>query len=88
MLLLLVLALAVTGALLAADDRGWLTSRGVPPGRRVLYGAAAGAAAGLLLIPVLGLVVALVFFVVAVALLAAIALGVVLLMRSLSGRRT
>lgn len=87
MFTLLVLALAVAGAMFAVGERGWLTARGIAPGRRLLYGALAGAAFGLLLLPILGLLAAVVVFVVSIALLIAAAVAVLLLLRAVSGRR-
>jgi len=84
--LVLVLALGATGAMLAANDRGRLAARGVPPGLRLLYGGAAGAFVGLVLVPVLGLVAALLLFAVGLAALGAVALGVAMLARALRGR--
>jgi len=85
-LLLLVLALGAAGAMFAADDRGWLASRGVAPGHRLLYGVCAGALVGLLLIPVLGLVAALVLFAVGLAAVVAVVAAAVLIARALFGR--
>lgn len=87
MFTLLVVALAVAGAMLALGERSWLTTRGIPPGRRLLYGALAGGAFGLLLLPALGLLAAVLVFAVSIALLIAAAVAVLLLLRAVSGRR-
>ena len=84
MVLLLIAALAVTGGLLAWPERGWLA--GVPLVRRVVYGAAAGAILGLLLIPLLGLVAALALFLAMLAVLAALVLMGHMLLRYLARR--
>lgn len=86
MIIVLVIALAVAGATLAANDRGWLASLGISPGRRLLYGGGVGALIGLLLIPFLGLVAALIFLAASLAVVVAVALAVAALARAFSGR--
>lgn len=85
MLIILVLALGAAGAMLAANDRGWLASRGIPSGRRLLYGGLGGALLGLLLIPLLGLVAALVFFAAGLAVVVAVIAAAILLARAAFG---
>lgn len=83
----MIAALAVAGALVGATDRGWLAALGLSRLRRVLYGAAAGAGLGLLLIPLLGLLAAVVVFVVALAAAVALVCGLALLLRHLGRSR-
>ncbi len=86
-LVVLVVALAAAGGLVGWNERGPLAAWGVPPLRRLVYGAAAGAALGLLLLPLLGLVAAVVLLAVSLAAVVAIGFAVVLLARVLGGRR-
>jgi hypothetical protein len=84
--LALVLVFALAGALWLAADRTYTAHLGLSAGQRVALGAAAGAAAGLLLIPLLGLVAALIIFALSLLALASLAAGLVLLARHFANR--
>ncbi len=84
MLWVLVVILAVTGALVVNHMR-W--GPGLSIARRTLIGALLGAGAGLLVLPALGLVAAVLVFVLALAATAAVVVAAVLLIRHLMGPR-
>ncbi len=86
MLTALVLACALAGALFATLTARREGAWGRWPARRTMQGALVGAVGGLLLIPVLGLLAAVVFFILALAVVAALAVGIFLVSRRLPHR--
>lgn len=87
MIMALVLVLAVAGAVLLVSREGWLSRWGLAAPQRIALGALAGALLGLLLVPVLGLVAAVLLFVLSLSALLLIVAAVAVVARLLAGRR-
>lgn len=85
-MLLVVLVFVLTAAgVVGVNYTQW--GRQFPPGRRMLYGAIGGAGTGLLVLPLLGLVAAILFFLVCLAAIVAIIFAVIALARHLNRSR-
>ena len=87
MIITLVLLLALAGALLLASQDSWVAGWGLGLPQRVAVGALGGAIFGLLLVPLLGLVAAVLLFALSLCALVLLVVGVVFVARLLSGRR-
>ncbi len=84
LLVVLVLVLTTVGVV-GVNYTQW--GRQFPPGRRMLYGAIGGAGTGLILLPLLGLVAAILFFILCLGAIVAIVFAVILVARHLNRSR-